>query len=773
MYYFTRTIKLLSQLFSLVREELRSQNYSLAAQLLNDCRQKLKSKSDKALFNALETSIPSLALTKTQPVYQGTKLSELDNREVIPGISIVTCCMNRNDNLVKALLTWLALPVDEIIIVDWSSSPTVSDSISDIQDDRIKVVRVEGEPKWILTYGFNVGLRFASYSKIYKFDADIQVSVDFLIKNSFSANTFVRGYWKEAFDRGEDTQMYVNGSFGCEKEALVGIGYYNELIRTYGWDDSDLYERLSSQQGLGTRYLNFHSVLHMEQKEEDRTIHQNVITDSFLGVVKTTEFNNERNKFIGRTTDYWNLHRLQDYNLESRNGNSWIYKRISKDIEIPVYKIDDANRYAAVHFLWKHNATLIAKSKASLCFANLLYCEYEARVNFTASLNLLGERKFNGLIYCYSNGFEKFDSFVEHCKHKAMELKVHIIAVVKGERYQRETLGYYGSHVELVVLDYEMFDVVCRFWKENQVDVQGNISNQNTHTQITTDPIIKHKKSMVYVDAQHGLGNRIRAIGSAAAIAKQSNRELVIVWEPDHHCDCRFSDLFDYKGKVIETAFVSEADKYMDVFNYMEIETGAEKDKAIVLTQGRDVYLRAAYTFNHSASHWDAENEFIRSLKPTAGIQAMINDIDLSKSIAAHIRMEAGAGLDNNTYDSVENWTQYGHDQLHFWREKSHYSNFIKRVDQLFAENSELTLFLATDLPETYKVFEEYYGDKLVYLKREVYDRSKEQIKYALADALLLSKAQKLLGSTWSSFSELAMRTSTTYSSIEMSGKDF
>jgi chloramphenicol O-acetyltransferase len=135
--------------------------------------------------------------------------------------------------------------------------------------------------------------------------------------------------------------------------------------------------------------------------------------------------------------------------------------------------------------------------------------------------------------------------------------------------------------------------------------------------------------------------------------------------------------------------------------------------------------------------------------------------------------MEAGAGLDHNTYDSVDNWTQEGHDQLHYWREKSHYSNFIKRIDEIFIEDDERQLFLATDMPETYKVFEDYYGDRLLYLKRETYDRSKEQIKYALADALLLSKAQMLLGSTWSSFSELAMRLSTTYSKIEMSGSDF
>ncbi|MBI1171868.1 hypothetical protein GC209_10730 [bacterium] len=45
-----------------------------------------------------------------------------------PGISIVTCCMNRNDNLKKAIPSWLANPeISEIIIVDWSSDHPVAD----------------------------------------------------------------------------------------------------------------------------------------------------------------------------------------------------------------------------------------------------------------------------------------------------------------------------------------------------------------------------------------------------------------------------------------------------------------------------------------------------------------------------------------------------------------------------------------------------------------------------------------------------------------------
>jgi hypothetical protein len=142
-------------------------------------------------------------------------------------------------------------------------------------------------------------------------------------------------------------------------------------------------------------------------------------------------------------------------------------------------------------------------------------------------------------------------------------------------------------------------------------------------------------------------------------------------------------------------------------------------------------------------------------------------------SIGAHVRMEAGQGLDNNTYDSAENWSAESHAAIHHWRAKSHYSAFMKRIDQLLAEGQRHHLFLATDLPENYRAFEQTYGPQLRFLPRTLYDRSREQILYALADAILLSRCTYLLGSTWSSFSELAMRLSTTFAKIEMSGTDF
>jgi hypothetical protein len=205
----------------------------------------------------------------------------------------------------------------------------------------------------------------------------------------------------------------------------------------------------------------------------------------------------------------------------------------------------------------------------------------------------------------------------------------------------------------------------------------------------------------------------------------------------------------------------------------MEIEDGAQKNARITLVPGIDVYGRSAYVFNSDKTAWEKENAFLRGLTPTQRIKDLINSFNVTNQLGAHIRMEAGKGLDHNTYDSVENWTQEGHNELYFWREKSHYSHFIKRIDHLMKDDPKLQLFLAADLPETYKVFQKHYGDKLSFLPRKVYDRSKEQIIYALADAILLSGCNRLLGSNWSSFSELAMRLSTSFSKIEMSGIDF
>jgi hypothetical protein len=94
-------------------------------------------------------------------------------------------------------------------------------------------------------------------------------------------------------------------------------------------------------------------------------------------------------------------------------------------------------------------------------------------------------------------------------------------------------------------------------------------------------------------------------------------------------------------------------------------------------------------------------------------------------------------------------------------------------IDYLIARGEADTIFLAADLVDTYEIFKRKYGHRIVYLPRQINDRSVLQLQYALADAILLSKASIFLGSSWSSFSELATRLAKPGLKTKMSGIDF
>jgi hypothetical protein len=163
--------------------------------------------------------------------------------EGVPGLSVVTCCMNRTQNLLRALPSWLQHPaVSEVIVVDWSSDASVETALAEagLEDPRVKIVRVEGEARWILSHAFNAGFRAASCAHILKADADIVLAPDFFARTAVPDDGFVAGNWRRA----EEGQAYVNGFFLAPRKALAAVGGFNDYIRSYGWDDDELYGRL-------------------------------------------------------------------------------------------------------------------------------------------------------------------------------------------------------------------------------------------------------------------------------------------------------------------------------------------------------------------------------------------------------------------------------------------------------------------------------------------------------------------------------------------------
>ena len=88
-------------------------------------------------------------------------------------VSIATACMNRQANLMLCLPSWLALPVEKIIIVDWSSDQPVGAMIrKKYTTDRIVVITVKGQHFWHLTKAFNLAISACKSSHVLKLDCD-------------------------------------------------------------------------------------------------------------------------------------------------------------------------------------------------------------------------------------------------------------------------------------------------------------------------------------------------------------------------------------------------------------------------------------------------------------------------------------------------------------------------------------------------------------------------------------------------------------------------
>ncbi len=267
--------------------------------------------------------------------------------------------MNREENLLKVMPSWLDSQASEIVLVDWSCSiPLYQTLINEgIEDERIIIYRVEEEDRWILTHAYNVGLKRASNDIILKLDNDHSITDSFLSKNALVGLDARLGSWRLA--KGED-QAYINGAFIIRSEALAKVGYFNEIITTYGWDDSYLHESLFAN-GARIGHLCPETIRHIDQAEESRTRYQKISREGSLAAstgVKPTEFMNRRNMYLSALMPRQTQSTRQTaYKIVDGSGkHHQVLKRLtSPHEEIPQSYLEHADRLAFRDFYcWKH-----------------------------------------------------------------------------------------------------------------------------------------------------------------------------------------------------------------------------------------------------------------------------------------------------------------------------------------------------------------------------------------------------------------------------------
>lgn len=716
-----------------------------------------------------------------EPCAAGPRLLQGEGAGLIPGISVVSCCKNRNDNLVQALPSWLArYEVSEIVVVDWSSDRPVAASLAEagLADPRIRIVRVEDEPRWILSYAFNAGFRAARFAKVLKADADIVLDPGFFAANRLQRGRFVAGNWRTA----TTGQEYVNGFFFVHHADLMAVGGFNEHITTYGWDDDDLYERMVAA-GIERIDVAAGTVHHLAHEDDARLAPADApAAEGWAALSTDTKFRIRANRFIATIMPAWNgRSTMLPLRIEASEPGRMVLRRHGPPAHtVPGHIRRTAETLAALELLsWRTGPRALELTPDRL--DRLLAARPFSRIDaLHVELGLAGApRKALGADRFLVGDARWGTSAPEPsmlATLRALAERSGRVLVLRGTFEPGAVpdgvlvipdIGRIGTSAPIPPGD---LDPDMRLPDAAVLHVPLKAAGPDR----PAAPAVAPRRDRIFLDAQHGLGNRMRAIGSAASIAEKSGRELVIVWQPDHHCDCRLADLFDYDGAVVEESFVEDAARRgCAVYNYIEVEPDARKDAPVDLDGAGDVYARSAYVLNSPLSAWGDENRFLRGLRPVAAVRELVSAVRAPNDLSAHVRMASGRDYEHLPYESAENWTAEDHAEIARWREKSHFSHFMARIDALVAEGAADTVFLAADRPETYAEFEARYGDRVARLPRAVYDRSAEQLRYALADAILLGRAPRLLGSTWSSFSELAMRLAPQKMALEMSGKDF
>lgn len=334
--------------------------------------------------------------------------------------------------------------------------------------------------------------------------------------------------------------------------------------------------------------------------------------------------------------------------------------------------------------------------------------------------------------------------------------------------------------------------VVSRlYWKLVYVDVVAGLEERGRRAR-------RVGASVLFIHAQNGLGNRLRALGSGLALAKATRRVPVVVWEADAHLGAHFADLFRtsadgtdigtvlYKDLVVMDSFpewrsIAAPRPKWAPFNYMEKDgTGAHTGVKLVfgpqslhlkstprfLTKERavpddaHVYLKSAYvaaTVPAAMSRPSVVNAEMRALRPVKAVTDLVASVDTRGAVGIHIRSRSLAS-DNVVVDSDCEYTVTGADRTNFWRARSQLPAFLERMDAQLARNSRAVFFVAADDVSVLRKLHDAYPGRIRSIPRACDDRERSCVPYALADLLCLARTRRVFGSNWSSFSEAAAR---------------
>ncbi|GAB4395586.1 MAG: hypothetical protein OHK0053_04740 [Microscillaceae bacterium] len=265
--------------------------------------------------------------------------------------------------------------------------------------------------------------------------------------------------------------------------------------------------------------------------------------------------------------------------------------------------------------------------------------------------------------------------------------------------------------------------------------------------------MITKNSKIIIVEPVGGLGNRMRVIASAYALANVYQYELKIIWNVNAILKAEFSDCFQ---KIANTQVLNRG-SFLYYFQKMPQLIGRSQEnieERVTINK-----MRALYQQGYRESEFKSFFDNIVQTYSTVYIESdfdfyphnfnfFLPNCSISKAIARFQKLMPSQIIGIHI-------RQTDH---HISKTHSTVEKFIEVIEKEIENNPVSCFFLATDELAVQHQLIQKFGSKIIYYSENKSRNSKNGIRQAIVDLFLLSKTSKIYGSYWSSFSEVASK---------------
>lgn len=247
---------------------------------------------------------------------------------------------------------------------------------------------------------------------------------------------------------------------------------------------------------------------------------------------------------------------------------------------------------------------------------------------------------------------------------------------------------------------------------------------------------------MLIFEPLAGLCNRMRSLDSALALAQVIGHELHVIWDLNRELNCRFEQLFEVPGAIKSlsqprSGRIGRRFRWLYYTATCQIHLG-QKRTVRWIHEGRSFDVLRQYR-KASIATWEAffpQATPFRAFRPIAALQKVVEAYcDGENIIGVHIRR-----TDNRA--SID---------------KSPTTRFVELMQREVDADRSVKFFVATDSPEEEARLKQRFASRIITHAKATLNRADPRgIQDAVVDLYSLANCRKLIGSHWSSFTDVA-----------------